>query len=159
MSLSWLDELEKELEEKFSNFLQANPYQEKIFIKQREKDRYAYLELEKQQVQDKAKSLRNELLELAKDIKEWSKRSKRANKAGAKDLAKKADNHIQKLMSHGRNLWSELDHLGCKFRELDKEVLEINTQEIAAQSQREKEWAQLETDEELKRLKREKGLN
>ena len=38
MSLDWIDQIEKELDEKFAQFLQTNPYQDELFNKQSQKD-------------------------------------------------------------------------------------------------------------------------
>ncbi len=159
MNLHWFRDLEKELDKKFKAFLQANPYQAELLTNQKQKDVYNNLLVQKQKIQKKAESIRKELLALGVQIKEWSKRSQRAKEAGAKDLAFKAELHLQKLMTDGRNLWSELDQLGIQFQGIEQQVLEIAEKTCNNNSQIEQEWAGLETEEELRKLKRNKGLS
>ena len=94
MSATWLDELERVLEERLTDFLSENPYQELLLHQQHQKDHYQNLKRQRQQLQKEAEELRRQLLTLAGTVREWSTRSNRARKAGASALADRADQHI-----------------------------------------------------------------
>jgi len=159
MSHSWFQNLEKELDEKLADFLQANRYQNSLLIQQDKEDLYQTLKLKQQKLQEKAEGKRKALLALANDVDQWTGRATHAKKAGAKSLACRADDHVKKLMNKGRAIWKELDGIGKEFKEAQKLILDLTKQSEIPRPNLEQEWAKFETEEELDQLKRRSGLN
>ena len=66
---NWLEQLERELDARFSAFLRNNPVQESLFDEQHQKERVAALKRQRQQLQGEAKQQRQQLLRLAEDVR------------------------------------------------------------------------------------------
>ena len=159
--MSWLDDLERSLEQRLDAFLRANPHQDLLLREQHLRDRQHSLEQRRRQLQDDARELRRQLLTLAADVRDWSDRSQRARTAGAQDLAVRAEQHVQSLMEQGRQLWRELDGLGGRFRTVEDELatLAANSKRPSPGRVIDQDWALFEAQQELEELRRQHGLS
>ena len=70
--MSWLDDLERSLEERLDAFLRANPHQDLLLRDQHLRDRQHSLEQRRRQLQDDARDLRRQLLTLATEVRDWT---------------------------------------------------------------------------------------
>ena len=157
MSDHWLQELEQNLDSKLERFLRSNPYQDFLLNEQSQRDQGYELMRKELQIKDAANKLRKELIELAKQIKLWKERSKRAEKYGAHSLAIKADKHIQNLISEGEKIWSNLKQLGDNLRDIERQSITLNEVSSSTSSTIEKEWRDFEAQQELDDLKQKKA--
>jgi len=156
---SWLEQLERELDARLSAFLRNNPVQDNLFSEQHLKDRAGALQRQRQQLQSEAKQQRQQLLRLADDVRGWRSRVDRARAAGADDLAKRAEQHLSSLMNQGRALWADLEDLGRRFNEVERQLDELVQQrQTPSPSTLEKDWALFEAEQELEQLRRDAGL-
>ena len=156
---SWLEQLERELDARLSAFLRNNPVQDNLFSEQHLKDRAGALQRQRQQLQSEAKQQRQQLLRLADDVRGWRSRVDRARAAGADDLAKRAEQHLSSLMNQGRALWADLEDLGRRFNEVERQLNELVQQrQTPSPSTLEKDWALFEAEQELEQLRRDAGL-
>ena len=156
---NWLEQLERELDAKLSAFLRNNPVQDNLFSEQHLKDRAGALQRQRQQLQSEAKQQRQQLLRLAEDVRAWRSRMERARAAGAADLAGRAEQHLTSLMNQGRTLWADLEDLGRRFNEVERQLQELHRQEqTPSPSTLEKDWALFEAEQELEQLRRNAGL-
>jgi hercynine metabolism protein len=157
---SWLEQLERELDARLSAFLRNNPVQDNLFSEQHLKDRAVALQRQRQQLQSEAKQQRQQLLKLAEDVRAWRSRVNRARGAGAVDLAVRAEQHLTSLMNQGRTLWADLEDLGRRFTEVEKQLQELHQQQqTPSPSTLEKDWALFEAEQELQQLRRDAGLS
>ncbi|MCB4389436.1 hercynine metabolism protein [Synechococcus sp. MU1617] len=157
---SWLEQLERELDARLSAFLRNNPVQDNLFSEQHLKDRAGALQRQRQQLQSEAKQQRQQLLKLAEDVRAWRSRVDRARAAGAVDLAVRAEQHLTSLMNQGRTLWADLEDLGRRFTEVEKQLQELHQQQqTPSPSTLEKDWALFEAEQELQQLRRDAGLS
>ena len=159
--MSWLDDLERSLEQRLDAFLRANPHQDLLLRDQHLRDRQHSLEQRRRQLQDDARDLRRQLLTLATEVRDWTARSQRARSAGAQELAVRAEHHVQNLMDQGRQLWGELDGLGGRFRAVEDELatLAANSKKPSAGRSLDQDWALFEAQQELEELRRQHGLS
>ena len=156
---SWLEQLERELDARLSAFLRNNPVQDNLFSEQHLRDRAGALQRQRQQLQSEAKQQRQQLLRLADDVRGWRSRVDRARAAGADDLAKRAEQHLSSLMNQGRALWADLEDLGRRFHEVERQLDELVQQrQTPSPSTLEKDWALFEAEQELEQLRRDAGL-
>ena len=156
---SWLEQLERELDARLSAFLRNNPVQDNLFSEQHLRDRAGALQRQRQQLQSEAKQQRQQLLRLADDVRGWRSRVDRARAAGADDLAKRAEQHLSSLMNQGRALWADLEDLGRRFNEVERQLDELVQQrQTPSPSTLEKDWALFEAEQELQQLRRDAGL-
>ena len=125
---------------------------------QHQKDRAAALQRQRQQLQGEAKQQRQQLLQLAEDVRAWRSRVDRARAAGAADLAGRAEQHLTSLMNQGRALWADLEDLGRRFNEVERQLKELQKQKPSP-STLERDWALFEAEQELEQLRRDAGLN
>ena len=157
---SWLEQLERELDARLSAFLRNNPVQDNLFSEQHLRDRAGALQRQRQQLQSEAKQQRQQLLRLADDVRGWRSRVDRARAAGADDLAKRAEQHLSSLMNQGRALWADLEDLGRRFNEVERQLDElVQQQQTPSPSTLEKDWALFEAEQELEQLRRDAGLS
>ena len=157
---SWLEQLERELDKRLSEFLRNNPTQDQLFQDQHQQDRASALKRQRRQLQQDAEEQRRQLLDLADQVKDWRERIQRADRAGATDLADRARHHLNQLMTQGRHLWSDLENLGRRFEEVDGQLAELSRQpQSANQKELDRDWAMFEAEEELKRMRRDAGLS
>ena len=161
MAPTWLDQLERNLEERLDAFLRSNPDQDRLLQEQHLQDRQRDLGRKRDQMQLQARDLRRQLLSLAEQVQAWSERSRKARAAGAQDLAERADHHVQTLMEQGRDLWSELETLGCAFQNLDQQISDLRQQATQQNQGRslDEDWALFEARQELEELRRRQGLD
>ena len=161
MSPTWLDQLERNLEERLDAFLRSNPDQDRLLQEQHLQDRQRTLSSRRDQMQLQAKELRRQLLTLAEQVQAWGERTKKARNAGAEDLALRAANHMNSLMNQGRDLWNELDDLGRSFRDLDQQISDLNQKTSQRQGARslDEDWALFEAHQELEELRRKQGFS
>ena len=159
--MSWLDDLERSLEQRLDAFLRANPHQDVLLREQHLQDRQRNLHQRRQRLQQEAEELRQQLLHLAKDVRDWSSRCRRARNAGAQDLAERAEQHVQELMQQGRQLWGELEQLGISFRSVEHDLEELAKSNTKPSPHRsiDEDWALFEAQQELEELRRQQGLN
>ena len=156
---SWLEQLERELDARLSAFLRNNPVQEHLFSEQHLKDRAGALQRQRLQLQSEAKQQRQQLLRLAEDVRSWRSRVDRARTAGAGELALRAEQHLSSLMNQGRALWADLEDLGRRFSEVERQLEELRQQrQTPSPSTLEKDWALFEAEQELEQLRRDAGL-
>ena len=157
--MSWLEQLEQELDQRLSGFLRNNPLQDQLFQEQHSRDRAQSLQRQRQQLQREAEHQREQLLKLAEDVRAWRQRADKARQANSSDLANRADQHLHRLMDQGRQLWNDLDDLGRRFNEVEQQLLELKTQQKAPSgSDLEKDWALFEAEQELRELRNNAGL-
>ena len=161
MAPTWLDQLERNLEERLDAFLRSNPDQDRLLQEQHLQDRQRDLGRRRDQMQLQARDLRRQLLSLAEQVQAWGARSSKARVAGADDLAQRADKHVTTLMHQGRDLWAELDQLGQSFKDLDRQISDLNQQASRQSGQRslDEDWALFEAHQELEELRRRQGLS
>ena len=157
---SWLEQLERELDERLSAFLRNNPMQEQLFSQQHQQDRAQALQRQRQQLQHEAEQQRRQLLNLAEEVRAWQGRIDKARSAGADALTERAQQHVNGLTDHGRVLWADLEDPGRRFREVDHRLEELQRQQRAPRpSSLEKDWALFEAQQELETMRRESGLS
>jgi hercynine metabolism protein len=161
MAPSWLDQLERNLEERLNAFLRSNPQQDQLLRQQHLQDRQQDLQRRRRQLQEQAKEHRRQLLTLAREVRDWRSRSDRARQAGALDLSRRAETHIQSLMDQGRQLWNELGRLGQQFHDLDIQLDALHRSAAQQQQGRslDDDWALFEAQQELDELRRRQGLS
>ena len=156
--MTWLDQLEQELDQRLSSFLRSNPVQVRLFEEQHQRDRVLALQRQRQQLTEEASEQRRQLLALAENIKAWTDRSDRAKAAGALDLARRAELHRAELMNQGHELWRDLASLGRRFDEVDAQLLELKHQR-SNRSNLDQDWALFEAEQELEELRHQAGLS
>ena len=66
--MTWLDQLEQELDQRLSSFLRSNPVQVRLFEEQHQRDRVLALQRQRQQLTEEASEQRRQLLALAENI-------------------------------------------------------------------------------------------
>ena len=155
---NWLDQLERELDQRLSAFLRNNPVQEALFREQHQLDRARALQRQRQQLQAEAEEQRRQLLALAEEVRAWTQRTQRARQANQPDLAQRAEQHLANLMEQGRNLWTDLADLGRRFQEVDAQLTDLKQRQSASRSTLDADWAQFEAEQELEQLRRKAGL-
>jgi len=167
---TWFDDLEARLNQQLEAFLQANPAQQTRLEQQEARDRQERLNRDRLQLQQQAQELRQSLLLLAGEIRQWQARSSKASAAGASDLAARAQAHLGSLMLQGRQQWQQLAELGARFAAVEAELEQLSrsAQGPAPQATSgstsprpatngaalEAEWAAFEADQALQHLKR-----
>ena len=157
--MSWLEQLERELDARLSAFLRNNPVQDNLFSEQHLKERAGALQRQREQLQSEAKEQRQQLLRLAEDVRAWRSRVERARASGAADLAGRAEQHLTSLMNQGRVLWADLEALGRRFNEVERQLQDLQQQKkTPSPSKLEKDWALFEAEQELDQLRRDAGL-
>ena len=161
MSPTWLDNLERSLEERLEQFLNSNPSQDQLLREQHLQDRQRDLQNRRGQQQLQAKDLRRQLLTLAEQVQAWTNRGEKARKAGALELAQRADQRVVGLMQQGRELSEEFEALGLQFAELEAQLKSLKTKEQESTSRRslDEDWALFEAKQELDQLRRNQGLS
>ena len=156
--MSWLDELEAQLDQRLGAFLQGNPAQEALLAEQEARDRQARLAGQRRQLQRQAEQQRQALLQLADEIRQWQQRVTKARAARADQLADRAQAHQGALMDQGRQRWQQLGELGVSFAAVEEELQQLANQPVNTPVQRatnlEKDWAAFETQQALDDLKR-----
>ena len=156
---NWLEQLERELDQRLAAFLSNNPVQEQLFRQQHQLDRARSLQRQRQQLQQQAEEQREQLLALAADVRAWTERTERARRAGEQDLSRRAEQHLQGLMDQGRTLWADLGDLGRRFKEVDQQLSALSRQQSRGVSSLDRDWALFEAEQELEQLRRDAGLN
>ena len=155
---NWLEQLERELDQRLAAFLSQNPVQEQLFRQQHQLDRARSLQRQRQQLQQSAEDQRKQLLALAADVRAWTERTKRAKRAGEIELSQRAEQHLSGLMDQGRTLWTDLADLGRRFQEVDQQLLALSQQQRSGESSLDRDWALFEAEQELEQLRRDAGL-
>ena len=156
---NWLEQLERELDQRLSAFLRNNPVQNQLFQDQHQQDRAQALQRQRQQLQQDAEQLRGQLLTLVTEVRAWTDRIDRARRAGALDLAQRAQAHLNGLMAQGRTQWTDLANLGRRFSEVEAQLQELSRQAQSSRPGLDDDWARFEAEQELEQLRREKGLS
>jgi hercynine metabolism protein len=133
--MSWLDDLEARLENQLEDFLRTNPDQEALLAEQEGRDRQEALRRQQLQLQESAERARADLLQLASDIRCWQERVAKARRAGAEDLARRAEAHVAGLMEQGRQRWQALAELGQRFGAVEWELSQLDRQQTGAATQ------------------------
>jgi hercynine metabolism protein len=123
--MSWLDDLESRLDSQLEAFLRSSPAQEALLAEQERQDRLSQLRSQRLDLQQQAEQQRQELLQLAVEIRQWQERVERARSAGATDLANRAETHSASLMERGRLRWQALAELGQQFSAMEWELTEL----------------------------------
>ena len=156
---NWLEQLERELDQRLSAFLRNNPVQNQLFQDQHQQDRAQALQRQRQQLQQDAEQLRGQLLTLVTEVRAWTDRIDRARRAGALDLAQRAQAHLDGLMAQGRTQWTDLANLGRRFSEVEAQLQELSRQAQSSRPGLDDDWARFEAEQELEQLRRDKGLS
>ena len=156
---NWLEQLERELDQRLAAFLSNNPVQEQLFRQQHQLDRARSLQRQRQQLQQDAEEQREQLLALAADVRAWTERTERARRAGEQDLSRRAEQHLHGLMDQGRTLWADLGDLGRRFKEVDQQLSALSRQQSNGVSSLDRDWALFEAEQELEQLRRDAGLS
>jgi len=150
----WLEQLEARLEQQLEAFLRANPGQEALLNEQARRDQ----QQRQSQILLQAEALRRELLQIASEVHEWRGRGVRARRAGAADLAARADQQVDLQMERGRLRWRALE-------QLEKELTgEARTNRQGAKEKKrprpeedtslKRNWEQFEIQQEIEELKK-----
>jgi hercynine metabolism protein len=153
----WFNQLEQQLEQQLEAFLRANPAQEQLLQQQEQRERQQRLRRRRLELQTSAERTRGELLQLANEINQWQERVERARKAGAEDLAQRAEAHLAGLMARGRDRWQALGQLGTDYRQLEQELNALADPPAAAAAPDEtldQAWSAFEARQELEQLRR-----
>ena len=67
---------------------------------------------------------------------------------------------MYKRQNQGRALWADLEDLGRRFNEVERQLQELQQQKhMPSHSTLEKDWALFETEQELEQLRRDAGLS
>ena len=156
---NWLEQLERELDQRLAAFLSQNPVQEQLFRQQHQLDRARSLQRQRQQLQQQAEEQREQLLALSADVRAWTERTERARRAGEQDLSRRAEQHLRGLMDQGRTLWADLGDLGRRFKEVDQQLSALSRQQSNGVSSLDRDWALFEAEQELEQLRRDAGLS
>mgnify|MGYP006251120903 FL=1 len=156
---NWLEQLERELDQRLAAFLSNNPVQEQLFRQQHQLDRARSLQRQRQQLQQQAEEQREQLLALSADVRAWTERTERARRAGEQDLSRRAEQHLRGLMDQGRTLWADLGDLGRRFKEVDQQLSALSCQQSNGVSSLDRDWALFEAEQELEQLRRDAGLS
>ena len=156
---NWLEQLERELDQRLAAFLSNNPVQEQLFRQQHQLDRARSLQRQRQQLQQQAEEQREQLLALSADVRAWTERTERARRAGEQDLSRRAEQHLRGLMDQGRTLWADLGDLGRRFKEGDQQLSALSRQQSNGVSSLDRDWALFEAEQELEQLRRDAGLS
>ena len=156
---NWLEQLERELDQRLSAFLRNNPVQNQLFQDQHQQDRAQALQRQRQQLQQDAEQMRGQLLTLVTEVRAWTDRIDRARRAGALDLAQRAQAHLDGLMAQGRTQWTDLANLGRRFSEVEAQLQELSRQAQSSRPGLDDDWARFEAEQELQQLRREEGLS
>ena len=156
---NWLEQLERELDQRLAAFLSNNPVQEQLFRQQHQLDRARSLQRQRQQLQQEAEEQREQLLALAADVRAWTERTERARRAGEQDLSRRAEQHLRGLMDQGRALWADLGDLGRRFKEVDQQLSALSRQQSNGVSSLDRDWTLFEAEQELEELRRDAGLS
>ena len=165
MAGDWLEQLEAQLEQQLETFLAANPAQQARLAEQEARDRQAALVGERSRLQRQAEQRRQQLLQLAEEIRAWRLRVERARAAGAGDLAARAEAHVAGLMEQGRASWAQLARQGQAFAAVERELQELAERPprrppasapaaASAEQDLEQAWAAFEAEQELEALRR-----
>ena len=156
--MSWLDELEAQLDQQLAAFLAANPSQEALLGEQEARDRQARLVGQRRQLQRQAEQERQALLQLAAEIRCWQERLVKARAAGATALAERAQDHQLGLMEQGRLRWQRLGELGVSFAAVERDLGELESHPRQPRaSSLEQDWASFEAEQALEQLRRRQG--
>ena len=156
--MSWLDELEAQLDQQLAAFLAANPSQEALLGEQEARDRQARLVGQRRQLQRQAEQERQALLQLATEIRCWQERLAKARAAGATALAERAEAHQLGLMEQGRQRWQHLGELGVSFETVERDLRELESRPRPPKtSNLEQDWASFEAEQALEQLRRRQG--
>ncbi|MFY8149828.1 MAG: hercynine metabolism protein [Prochlorococcaceae cyanobacterium] len=172
MSASWFDDLEARLEQQLDAFLRANPEQEARLAEQESLERREELRRRRLTLTARAERCRQELLQLAGEIRQWQERTERARQAGATELAERAARHGEELMDQGRRRWEELAALGQDYAATEAALEELGQSQGRPQPPKEAapatspasdtleaDWASFEAGQELEALKRRRSGN
>ena len=125
---NWPEQLERELDQRLSAFLSQNPVQDQLFKQQHQVDRARALQRQRQQLQQEAEELREQLLALSADVRAWTERTQRARRAGEQELSRRAEQHLNGLMDQGRTQWKDLP-TRRRFKEVDQQLRDLSRQQ------------------------------
>lgn len=131
--MSLFDDLSQFLEERLDEFLEKNPHLELQAIEEqlREQERdTSRLILE---LQHKEKSLQDQILAIAEDIKTWHSRVSKAQAAKRQDLAEAAKEREAALLRQGNQIWGQME--GVKKRIVQAKELLAQVQQRRKQIQ------------------------
>ena len=155
MESSWWQRLEQELEQQFERFLSEHPNQKELLDQEHWNEQQRRKQQRLLNIDQEAQQLRQALLKLSKDISAWSERVKRAQRAGANDLAGRAETHLSHLMGQGRAQWQMLTSLGEEAQKLKQDLTRYkeSRNNLDRAQKLEKDWNDFEREQELQDLK------
>ena len=157
MESSWWQRLEHELEQQFDRFLSDHPNQKELLDQEHWNEQQRRKHQRILGIDQEAQDLRQRLLKLSKEISAWSERVKRARKAGADDLAGRAEIHLSHLMGQGRAQWQALASLGEEAQQLKQELAAANKPSKSSTriaTELEEAWRKFEAQQEIEKLKK-----
>jgi uncharacterized protein (TIGR04376 family) len=130
------DDFSKFLEARLEEFLRNNPHLELQAIeeqlREQERDtRKLILDL-----QQKEKSLQNDILAIARDIQTWHARIAKAQAANRPDLANAAQEREASLLRQGNQLWGQMEGTKKRLLQAQELLTQINQkhQELKAKA-------------------------
>ena len=154
MESSWWQRLEQELEQQFDRFLSDHPNQKELLDQEHWNEQQRRKHQRLLGIDGEAHDLRQRLLKLSKEISAWSERVKRARRAGAHDLASRAESHLSHLMGQGRAQWQALASLGEDAHQLKQEL--ASSQPTSPKKRNavdlEEAWHRFETEQAINEL-------
>ena len=155
---NWLEQLERELDQRLSAFLSQNPVQEQLFNSNTWLTGFDLCSANGSSC-NRSGGAAKQLLALAADVRAWTERTKRARRAGEQELSRRAEQHLNGLMDQGRSQWTDLADLGRRFKEVDQQLSDLSRQQSSKSSSLEQDWALFEAEQELEQLRRDSGLS
>ena len=151
MSKEWFMKLEILLEKQFKDFYHNSSSDNLSGINNKKIP--DNLIRDRETTKDEAYKLREDLLIISQEIKEWKRRYEKSKNSNAIELAEKASQQIKKLMNEGQKIWDQLYQAGAKFRAIESQIIDFSTQVTQNNNYFEDKWVQLETEQELERLR------
>ena len=151
MDKEWFMKLEILLEKQFKSFLHNSDSDNLSAINNRNMPHH--LSSEREITKNQAYKLREDLLIISQEIKEWKRRYEKSKNSNAIELAEKASQQIKKLMNKGQKIWDELYQTGAKYRAIESQIIDFSKQITQNTNYFEDKWVQLETEQELERLR------
>ncbi len=134
--MSLFDDLSQFLEERLDEFLEHNPHLELQAIEEQLREQEQDTNKLIVDLQFQEKSLQDQILAIAEDIKTWHGRVNKAQTAGRQDLAEAAKEREAGLLRQGNQLWGQME--GVKKRIVQakdlRQQIRQRRKEIQAQS-------------------------
>ena len=147
--------LGKIIQSQLEDLITNNSYHRELKSKENEFTQYEIMQFrqKEKEIENKAKSIRKELIYRAKIIKEWTERARKARSNNAIDLAEKADKYIQNLIESSKEIWEDFDELGKEFEANKTKLLELSNPLKDNASEFKTQFSKLEIEKELEKIR------